>query len=373
MCNSVTIEINTLNEYISLIKEKKLSEYYFRGENKKYPTISSSLLRRDTSSLLKDEKFSFYEDIVNHYYSEIASNIGEIERNNFLAFSQHHGLTTNLIDFTTSPLIALYFACANKNDVLDKNTGFVYLINKEKTIDISKMINEVFISPANSYSLIQTIIKNNNSFKAFVSYLNHFFWENSILPYNQNLTELSLRLSTMINDESLPSFLKEYIKITDRISDISEISDIFDYLPELISEYVSNFDMKIDATTLQVWRYIIMLYEYFNNVSYLAFSKPTEGIIEFPQMPYFIYKTPYKFDRIRNQDGIFIYQLYHTFATRYEDVPEEILRQEIIPDVTIVINNQKQILEELDFIGINLKSIYGDFDNIASYVNNKFF
>lgn len=371
------IEINTLNEYISIIKEANLSEYYFRGENKKYPTISSSLLRKDTSLLLKNDNFSFYEDVVNYYYSEIASNIGELERENFLAFSQHHGLTTNLIDFSTSPLVALYFACATSDKILEDNKGFVYLINKENTIDISRMINEECEPPATSYNLIEMFRTTTKNFKTFSKYLNEFFYINGYEPYKNNLINQSLHLST-ITDRFGHDFLEEYVKIfrddTSKTDEADELDKIYGDLHILISEYLSKFDVKAEGVPFNTWIYIILLLEFFSTLSSMSFfNYNKEATIEFPKMPYFIYKTPYKFDRIRNQDGIFLYQLYHTYATENEDKANAILRQKIIPDITLVINNQKRILEELDFIGINLKSIYGDFDNTASYINNKFF
>ncbi|MEB8736446.1 hypothetical protein P4H13_05110 [Bacillus cereus] len=52
------------------------------------------------------------------------------------------------------------------------------------------------------------------------------------------------------------------------------------------------------------------------------------------------------------------------------DSPEVIV-QRIWPNKIIVINNKENILKELDFMGINEKFIYGDYDHIASYIRNK--
>lgn len=119
--------------------------------------------------------------------------------------------------------------------------------------------------------------------------------------------------------------------------------------------------------------YVNLLYDFFNAVTSISFFENKDTEIKFPCMPYFIYKTPYKFDRVRNQNGLFLYQLYHTYASQDEEIPNHIIKQEINPDIMIIINNQKDILEELDFIGVNLKSIYGDFDNIAKYISEKNF
>lgn len=43
----------------------------------------------------------------------------------WLLYAQHYGMPTRLLDFTTNPLIALFFCCLNNNDV----DGAVWIIN----------------------------------------------------------------------------------------------------------------------------------------------------------------------------------------------------------------------------------------------------
>ncbi|NFA83839.1 hypothetical protein EXM73_01045 [Clostridium botulinum] len=82
---------------------------------------------------------------------------------------------------------------------------------------------------------------------------------------------------------------------------------------------------------------------------------------------YFTYEPPNLFDRISNQKGVFIYQPYLYCV---EDVYNQgvLNTQKIKPDIIIEVNNFKSILGELNYLGTNLESVYGDFDNIAKSV-----
>ncbi|MCT0467516.1 hypothetical protein EFL44_10710 [Lactococcus cremoris] len=82
--------------------------------------------------------------------------------------------------------------------------------------------------------------------------------------------------------------------------------------------------------------------------------------IDFSIFPYYIYRPSVKFDRMVNQQGIFIVQQF--FNGRH---------QELIPDFVFKISNKNEILEELDWIGISKKFIYPDHDNIAQYIKDK--
>lgn len=135
--------ISTLTEYIDIIKRHNLHNKYYRGENQKYPNISSSLVRGYNS---KGEKFGLidiYADLLRAYYQEVGYVLDKMQEENFLAFSQHHGLKTNLIDFTTAPLVALYFAC--EREKYDVDSGYVYILNEEDTVDASEFLQEYSI------------------------------------------------------------------------------------------------------------------------------------------------------------------------------------------------------------------------------------
>ena len=88
-------------------------------------------------------------------------------------------------------------------------------------------------------------------------------------------------------------------------------------------------------------------------------------------LPNFKYAHILTFERGRNQQGLFIYQNYLQ-SGQFINNPYIEGIQRIVPDKVVVINNKEKILDELNFIGINGKFIYGDYDNIAKYITSKF-
>ena len=354
--------VNNLNEFMEIIYDKKMKNYYFRGENKKFSDITSSLLRRSKSLLSKQH---FYNMIINTYFNEVATNIDQFERDNFLAFSQHHGLWTNLIDFTTSPLVALYFACEKYN-----KTGYVYLINKNNTIEISELVNQKCTPPKNCYNIVDLLISDDRETINYLKeYLISYFWDHDNI---QHFIDSVCNCCLKFPDSSIiKSFANEYYAAKKDSFVQAQNGKGFDLskCEQILNHYFRSLD--ISGMPSNLCEYLTLIYLYFSDISAASFFMP-ENYDEFPEIPYFIYKTPYKFDRIRNQEGIFLYQNFKSYALHHEDLIDNITIQKIHPDITIEVHNQALIRNQLDYVGINRKFIYGDNDNIAQYVNNKF-
>ena len=138
--------------------------FVFRGEPKYYPEISSSLYREYKTLL---EPFGVDGFDIRHVQEEI---IGEAARYaggltplDLLSQLQHYGHPTNLIDFTTDYLIALFFACASES----ADDGRVILLDTETNLPFRVRIPEnrikaqksVFVDPpsgvVNPYHVIR--------------------------------------------------------------------------------------------------------------------------------------------------------------------------------------------------------------------------
>lgn len=105
-------DLNAVLEVVNdLARKSATGKYIFRGERKKNPKVSSGLYRlyEDIESEDFDIKVVQTEILIQaRGYTRYT---GETDDSEILSQLQHHGGATNLIDFTTDCLIALFFAC----------------------------------------------------------------------------------------------------------------------------------------------------------------------------------------------------------------------------------------------------------------------
>ena len=151
-------DIDSVLEIVGELARKSHGKsYIYRGEHKLYDKISSSLYRR-------------YEDIeANGFNIEVVQNeileraksytryTGETDENEILSLLQHNGGETNLIDFTTDYLIALFFACDGEPDepgriILLSDNGTDYDVS-EPSHPAHRVVAQksVFVRPSKGY------------------------------------------------------------------------------------------------------------------------------------------------------------------------------------------------------------------------------
>ena len=134
----------TIDDIINEIKRKsEHGDYIYRGERRDHGTISSALYREYFKTGIVDiEGFDLRMaqkemlEIAKKHIGEPpkAEEAEEAEELKILTELQHYGSKTNLIDFTTDYLVAIFFACAGES----KEDGIVILL--EKTTKTEDMI-----------------------------------------------------------------------------------------------------------------------------------------------------------------------------------------------------------------------------------------
>jgi hypothetical protein len=124
-----TIKINKIEEYLEKILEDAKGNYiWYRGESSDYGnnSLTPSLFRGNGFL----ERGMFYEFRCAHY-----STFSHYSTFQWLCLMQHYELPTRLLDWTSNPLISLYFSLQNA-----ETDGVVYSIdpkevNKKSEID----------------------------------------------------------------------------------------------------------------------------------------------------------------------------------------------------------------------------------------------
>ncbi len=105
--------------------------FVFRGEPKWYEEISSSLYR-EYKTLLEPFGLDGFDirSVQEEIITDAARHAGDLAPQDILSQLQHYGHPTNLIDFTTDYLIALFFACASEH----ADDGRIILLNTETSL-----------------------------------------------------------------------------------------------------------------------------------------------------------------------------------------------------------------------------------------------
>ena len=117
------IEISNLADYINRINaiidlEKN---YLYRGQENEEWQVNSSAYRRlqrqydDSPDALSYLWQSYLKQIIDEIQLKYPSTYRELRPLECMAHLQHNKVATGLIDFTSSPLVALWFACEKKN------------------------------------------------------------------------------------------------------------------------------------------------------------------------------------------------------------------------------------------------------------------
>ena len=355
-----TFKIKSLSEFITvlnIIKSKPDGDYnelFFRGMINYEWTLIPHLARYIAPvEFCESEMINEMLTLRPEEFSGITSDF------DLLAKMQHYGLPTRLLDFTTNPLVALYFACQKK----EKNTtGRVVCTYNACTYNVSKLVELIC------------------GFYKITDYTNVYF--DDIAKGKVSLLSYTLykRFPIMIK----PKYSNERIK---RQSAVFMVFDNILYDKKARIAYLEKIGMNKDeiACGIQLSP---------EDEKQIEFIKENENIEElYPELDG--ENNLYRFCVSSEK----LYKLYHLYKKGFEQldiskcemgdqtialkkrfsispiiapIEERVMKNEFC-SILIEPKQKEKILQELDYLNINEQYLFPELEYTAKNIKSKYF
>lgn len=368
--------VDNLSKYIEIVESLQKDAYtqtkrpiLYRGETDNYyqhnnnqPYFNASAFRERSvegyEGYEKGKNLPFQNNIESFKY-EVWAELDDDTRNSFLAYSQHHGIKTNLIDFSLNPLISLYFAVESYIDNVNNNKrintekpGYVYILDVP-VLDVTPLFEQT--GETNLLDIITT--KDKDLLDMVINLLGDFSKDNNEF-LEQHFYLLCQDYYRNAHDDENEELVIEKGNDEDLVSQIVEKivqSEEHRYIRDFYNRYHTDGPLYL--------YYLIVLRGYIElkKEKFLPIGREFSGAIPM------VYKPIMNFKRGTNQNGIFLYQNYTVSPGGF------LLDTQLIkPTKIIKVENKGEIIRSLDNININSKFIYGDHSSIAQYIENKY-
>lgn len=151
---STPFEIDSFDEYLNTI-QKELGasgehkrRLYFRGQSKRvhegYPLTPSIARYPHLGKLTLAEREQLECEVLDTFSNHLLTYVQHRPLTPWeeLAIAQHHGLPTRFMDWTTNPLVALYFAVRNTNGHTPDSAVYVLISQPKRYADLKRNQSE---------------------------------------------------------------------------------------------------------------------------------------------------------------------------------------------------------------------------------------
>lgn len=389
-------KVESVTEFLNCIIEgtreaQTKYNFYYRGEKQYYPLRLPNFYTHVHSEKLVRQGSEFY-------YRSLINELGRADYSDsfslfqLLSELQHYEAKTRMLDISSNPLVALYFATEENNGV-QKNTedyesdGHIYIfgeeINHEKfdtghTVAIKSALNLISQEKINTFIIIMSkLIANLGDRDGLIRYKNgrnRYFLYESI---NELLDEACLWSDFLeLNNENqwiffgipLEVILKkdEYDAFCAEVNDLDSSDSnkvLRNALQQILEEFLELINQR--AKLSEKLRYPVRIYEDLTDAHIILSSKRT--------------------DRLRQQQGAFIYPRFTNadISKAFDDIKKEIHNSIIEKAMSIRIgdkeyshivipNDKKKVIQnELSLIGVDEGFIYPDIRHRSSALLNR--
>src|ERR1044072_3458650 len=115
----------------------KANGHLYRGESRPYPSTCPGTRRVLEDQTLHFQEKTFWIDLAGHFEDWFCDYTGQMTLDSAQMFLQHYGIPTDLLDFTSDPEIALFFASlSNAEDV-----GLICCMDVQKSKEAAEIFN----------------------------------------------------------------------------------------------------------------------------------------------------------------------------------------------------------------------------------------
>ncbi len=147
---STPFEIESFDEYLNTIHSELgqngegKRRLYFRGQSKRttdgYPLTPSVARYKHLGNLSLTEREQKECEVLETFSNHLLTYVQHRPQSAWeeLAIAQHHGLPTRFMDWTTNPLVALYFAVRNTGGRSADSAVYVLISNPKRYADLKR-------------------------------------------------------------------------------------------------------------------------------------------------------------------------------------------------------------------------------------------
>lgn len=283
---------------------KEKVRFFYRGESEDYgeTRLTPSVFRKN------NEKWGYF-DALTHFPQEF-SGLSNLSK---LAKMQHYTYPTRLLDLTTNPLVALWFACSDYSryggtSELKNKDGYFYIIAAR---------------------------------------------EDHILTHDSDRALLLACLSKLDDEKEKPALTQLLFTLAKRNGGVENLC----LTKDLINICRTDDYLRTDEH-LQLGVHIFEKFIGEANRERTAFAHYRTKATDL--LSTFIVRPLIENERLKKQEGIFA--IFGIQATLYNNSSDFQIRRFRIPQ-----ENKRQVIIELDKLGINEATLFGDIESRANY------